>query len=278
MTSSQATTDVGAYCARIGYDGPRTPALEILAELQRLHLRTIAFENLDSLLGRPVRLDLASIEAKLVRGSRGGYCFEHAKLFRSVLDALGVPTRTFLGRVVLDAPADAQPARTHMLLVAELGGTRYLVDVGFGGLAPTAPLLFETGRVQTTSHEDYRIEARGDAFQLEARVGDAWKPLYRFDLTPQLDIDIEVANHYVATYPTSFFRTALMAARVASDGRHTLINDRLSFTRPDGTKESRTLADAVAVADALDTVFGLAVPPDLVTRIEAVLRETAKPP
>ena len=42
------------------------------------------------LLGRPVRIDLAGIEAKLVRGGRGGYCFEQNRLLAAALGALGV--------------------------------------------------------------------------------------------------------------------------------------------------------------------------------------------
>jgi arylamine N-acetyltransferase len=36
----------------------------------------IAFENLNSLLNQPVKLDLASLQQKLINEGRGGYCFE----------------------------------------------------------------------------------------------------------------------------------------------------------------------------------------------------------
>ena len=68
--------DLDAYFRRIGYDGPRDASLETLRELHRLHPQAIPFENLDPLLGRPVNLDPASLQAKLVEGGRGGYCFE----------------------------------------------------------------------------------------------------------------------------------------------------------------------------------------------------------
>jgi arylamine N-acetyltransferase len=38
--------------------------------------RAIAFENLTSLLKQPVKLDLASLQQKLINEGRGGYCFE----------------------------------------------------------------------------------------------------------------------------------------------------------------------------------------------------------
>jgi N-hydroxyarylamine O-acetyltransferase len=40
-------------------------------------------------LGRPIRLDLGSLQAKLVFGRRGGYCFEQNRLFAAALEALG---------------------------------------------------------------------------------------------------------------------------------------------------------------------------------------------
>ena len=60
-----AVIDVDAYFRRIGYEGTRAPTLETLRALHRLHPQAIPFENLDPLLGRPVRLDPASLERKL---------------------------------------------------------------------------------------------------------------------------------------------------------------------------------------------------------------------
>lgn len=52
-------------------------------------MRHIPFENLDILLGMPIRLDLQGVQLKLVDTRRGGYCFEHVTLFAAVLEALG---------------------------------------------------------------------------------------------------------------------------------------------------------------------------------------------
>lgn len=68
--------------------------------LHLLHPQAIPFENLAVLLGRPVKLDLASIQRKLVTDRRGGYCYEHNLLLRSVLQTLGFRVRSFAGRVL----------------------------------------------------------------------------------------------------------------------------------------------------------------------------------
>ncbi len=101
-----------------------------------------------------------------------------------------------------------------------------VADVGFGGMTPSAPLRFETGREQGTPHEPYRIDLidRGD-YLLQVKLGNApgpassttsgttskeiWKPIYRFDLEPQFPSDYSVANHYVSTHPQSLFVNTL---------------------------------------------------------------------
>src|SRR5690242_3694252 len=80
---------VDAYFKRIGWTGSSEPTLATLSAIARHHVRAIPFENLDVLLGRPPRLDLPSLEAKLVTARRGGYCFEHTTLCAAKLEQLG---------------------------------------------------------------------------------------------------------------------------------------------------------------------------------------------
>src|SRR4051794_41777958 len=64
------------YAARIEYAGEFAPTIDVLRALHLAHATHIPFENLDILLGRPIRLDLASLQAKLVHGGRGGDFFQ----------------------------------------------------------------------------------------------------------------------------------------------------------------------------------------------------------
>src|SRR5690606_7025466 len=133
--------DLDAYCARIGYDGPREPTLATLRALHALHPAAIAFEALDVMLGRGIDLAPAAVEAKLVHQRRGGYCFEQNGLFQRVLAAMGFEVEALLARVLWRTPADAPPRpRTHMALRVMVEGEPWLADVGFGGCVMTAPL------------------------------------------------------------------------------------------------------------------------------------------
>jgi len=65
--------DLARYFERIGFRGTPAASLEVLQELHALHPEAIPFENLSPFLGEAVKLDVASLEEKLVRGARGGW-------------------------------------------------------------------------------------------------------------------------------------------------------------------------------------------------------------
>ena len=147
-----------------------------------------------------------------------------------------------------------------MVLLVTLGESRYLCDVGFGGLTPTAPLLFVTGTEQATPHEKYRLVEHEGHYLLQALPGTEWRDIYLFDLQRQSAIDYEVANHYVATHTNSHFRYKLMAARAFQGGRYSLLNRRLTTFGVKGGKREQVAQDATELVDVLQEFFGITVP------------------
>ena len=87
MTAS--SFDQQAWLDRIGYNGSREPTLGTLHQLIFAHSHAIAYESLDIILGRSPRLDLVSLQRKMIFGGRGGYCLEQNMLFREGLRSLG---------------------------------------------------------------------------------------------------------------------------------------------------------------------------------------------
>jgi N-hydroxyarylamine O-acetyltransferase len=253
--------DLDGYLRHIGHDGPRTPTLATLRSLQLRHALTIPFENLDPLLRRPVPLDLPSLARKMLRGDRGGYCFEQNRLFMAALIALGFQVTGLLARVRWNVLVGVEVPRTHMLLRVAIDGADYIADVGFGGQTPTGPLRLEPGIEQATPHEPFRLERDGDGFLLQAKLGGEWRPLYRFDLQPQTPADYEMGNWYTSTHPRSRFLNNLVAARPAPDRRFALLNREFAVHRLGGPSERRTLADAREVRQVLEEAFGV-TPPD----------------
>jgi len=253
--------DVDSYLQRIRYAGVRSPTLETLRALHALHPLAIPFENLDTLARVPVKLDLRSLEQKLVHSRRGGYCFEQNLLFKHALSALGFDATSLAARVVWERPAGEVRARTHMVLLVALEERRYVCDVGFGGLTPTAPLELAPGAEQQTPHETFRILRELNEFAVEAQVRGEWKRLYRFDLQEQEQVDIELLNHYVMSHAESPMLSRLLAARVAVDRRFGLGNGVLNVHHAHGASEQRRVGSVAELKHVLEATFGIEVPP-----------------
>ncbi|MBV1799753.1 arylamine N-acetyltransferase [Siccirubricoccus sp. G192] len=251
--------DLAAYFARIGHAGAAEPTLTVLRALHAHHPASIVFEGLDPFLGRPVSLDPAAIEAKLVQGRRGGYCHEQNGLFHDVLAALGFSVTALGGRVVWMRPGRAAPL-THRLTLVDLAEGRFIADVGFGGQGPTAPLRLEPGLEQPTPHGTYRLLREGEVFEAQMRLPDRWEAMYRFTLAPQAPADFEMANWFTATHPRTRFTRNLVAARVVGAARASLFNATLSTRHPDGSLEQRSLRDAQDLGQVLEEVMGLDLP------------------
>src|ERR1041385_8729299 len=96
------------YLVRIGFHGTPKPDLATLTAIHAAQVDAICFDGLDPLLGRlPVRLDLASLQQKLVDSRRGGYCHEQNVLLKAALGAIGFKVSAHGGRVRWMSPPDA---------------------------------------------------------------------------------------------------------------------------------------------------------------------------
>lgn len=267
--------DLDAYFSRIGFVGPRQASLSTLRALHALHPAAIAFEAIDCLLDRGIDISPAAVDAKLIHGGRGGYCFEQNSLFARVLTALGFEVEGLAARVRWNAPPDApaQP-RTHHVLKVSAEGEDWLVDVGFGGCVLTAPLRLQPDLEQPTDHDLYRLAPILGGYTLEVLREPGWVPAYDVSLTPCVPRDYEMANWFTSTHPTSHFRSNLLAGRTTPQARYGLLFNRFT-TRPIGGKPTKEILDADGIETILRDVFGLAVEPSWRPVIE---RAAATPP
>src|ERR1035437_4308569 len=95
------------YLARSGFGGRIAPDLATLAPIHAAHVNAIPFEGCDPFLRRPVKLDLASVQEKLVDSRRGGYCFEHNILLKAALERIGFQVTGLGARVRWMSPPDS---------------------------------------------------------------------------------------------------------------------------------------------------------------------------
>lgn len=257
---SAPTPDLAAYFARIGYSGPTEPTLATLTAIHQRHARSIPFENLDVLLGRPIRIEPAAIEQKLVRDRRGGYCFEQNALLRDMLTAVGFRVTPLIARVRWQIPADVPTALTHMFLRVDLDEGPYLADVGFGSRSLYAPLALEYDREQSGSFEPRRLIRRDGLVVHQSPHEGAWSDVYQFHLDPAPQVDFEVGNWFTSTHPQSRFKQNLVAAIAGQDCRHVLLNTEWITRHGDGRADKRLLGSPEELLAVLAGTFGLHFP------------------
>ncbi|WP_280497568.1 arylamine N-acetyltransferase family protein [Nocardia asiatica] len=245
-----AELDLDAYLARIGFDGERAPTVRTLHELVRAHTTAIPFENLEIILGRSVPLDLPSLQDKLVRHRRGGYCYENVGLFAAALERLGFGVTGLHGRVSMGAGTALRPATHALLRVTTAEDDRvWLADVGFGA-GPLAPFELSAATGEFSAGEwKFRLESTRGELDSELWVlhqfgRDGWVDRHSFTLTPQYRIDYAVGNHFVSTSPRSPFTTRPYAQRFRPDVHHVLDGVTLITEYPDGTSDTRELEPA----------------------------------
>ena len=270
-------------------DQPIIPDLENLKRLQLAHLTQYPFQSLTTLIDRSVDLEDSSIYDKLIERRAGGYCYELNGLFLALLRHLGYEARIITGVVTIGNQLERHNARTHMAIMVTIDSQNYLVDVGYGGLVPSAPLLFtynqkdnnnknnnnqNPSQIQTTPHGRYKIikdesfenqienpilphaQVNYERYILCCEVKSEWQMLYVFDLLPQIRIDMVVGSWYISTYPNSPFKRRLMASRLDDDGvRHTLLNHKYQRHQVGKPSQSSILASVDEVLTQLKQVF-----------------------
>jgi N-hydroxyarylamine O-acetyltransferase len=257
MPELASPVDLTAYLERIAYAGDRSPSRATLDALHLAHATHIPFENLDILLGRPIRLDPDSLQAKLVRDRRGGYCFEQNRLFAAALETLGFAVTTLAVRVRFGTSSILP--RTHMLLQVDVDGIPLLADVGFGifGLLMPVP-LDEPGEWRQFAWT-YRVAREAGLYVLQLRTGGEWADLYAFTRERQYPVDYEMANHYTSTYPASRFVQAPIAQRSTPELRR-MLRDRIYSEHRGEAFTQRTLVDDDELLEVLADEFELHFP------------------
>jgi N-hydroxyarylamine O-acetyltransferase len=269
----EARFDQDAWLARIGYSDSVTPTLDTLNSLILAHSHSISYETLDIMLGRPPKLDIATLQAKMIAGGRGGYCFEQNMLFRAGLRSLGYRITSLQGRVVRGMAIDTPRPAIHMLLQIELPEGPYLADVGFGNLAPTCALLLNPLVEQETPHEVMRFIDVGGELTLQARLKQRWEHIYRVIPYPRYDGEYEIVNWYTATHPDTPYQGNIIVAKPGPNRtRITMYNARVTVRDAEGRADKRWLEKNSDYHDVLRGDFGLNLTDQEIDQCVAVMK------
>jgi N-hydroxyarylamine O-acetyltransferase len=256
-TDALTETEAAAYLRRLGVPAPEAPTLPALASLHRAHLLTVPFENLDIGLGRPIRLDRASLVSKIVDHGRGGYCYELNGVFALLLRHLGYAVDLVSARVAT-ADGGLTDEYDHLALVVtspELPEP-VLADVGFGE-GFVEPLPLRDGFERRERGLTVGVARRGDLWaSRERRDGEDWRDRFVFAPTPHPLDDFAERNEWQQTSPDSHFTRSRLASMLTPTGRVTLSGNRL-VTTTQGRRDELELEDGEAVLEALADHFGI---------------------
>lgn len=246
-----------AYLNRIGICDVPAPTVSSLALLQRAHLLTVPYENLDILLGQPIRLETEALYEKIVLHHRGGYCFEVNELFGSLLRSLGYGVTDLFGRF-LRGESGIPMRRHHVLMVrAQDDDVPWLADVGVGTGSPTCPMRLTAGAEVQDGAVRYRLIQR-DFFGwvLQDWKRGQWEDVYSFTEEPQAPIDFLTASFWCEHAPESIFNKSAMVSLRTETGRRTLDGDEARIFEGDAVTV-RALADWSEKLSLMRDWFGI---------------------
>ena len=248
---SQITT----YLQRIGYNGTPRADFTTLHNLQRLHLQTVPYENLDIMRGVPLSLEVGDIYDKIVLRRRGGYCFELNALFAWLLKSLGFMVTSYMARFLRGETE--VPMRRHRVLKVTVGDAVYLADVGCGGMIPRTPVPIICGKVSEQNGEKYVLKNEDFlGYVLYEWRNGSWRRIYSFTDEPQLEKDFIAVSYYCETHPDSFFRTQDMVHVFTGGGRKSVAGGEVRLFTSEGVKVIVPASKEI-YHELLNTHFGI---------------------
>jgi N-hydroxyarylamine O-acetyltransferase len=206
--------------------------VDFLGELQSSHISQYSFNSIAVLLGEEIMLDTDTLFEKIVNQGRGGYCFEHNKLFYELLVSLGFNCELVLAQVLNNKNVD--PPRTHRITKVTLENVEYVLDVGFGPKCPLKPLLLRDTEPQKIGKSTYRIRPIGrsrfelDVLDLSVHEESEWYTIYRFDESVYTDADCMLGNYYSYTHPKAVFKNNLVVSQKDDDEVRVILNGEFS--------------------------------------------------
>lgn len=251
MSKSEYLQRIGVSESQINID------IESLRLLQRSHLLTVPFENLDIHWERPIVLDIDRFRKKVVTDRRGGFCYELNGLFESLLRDLGFETRLVSARVFNGT--EHGPEFDHAAVIVTINGDEYLSDVGFGAFS-AEPLKFVPDIDQTDPNGSFRIRHREDGyFEVMKREDGVWRSEYIFMNESRALEQFGPMCDFQQYAPESHFRKGMLCSIMTIGGRKTLTDKSLIETSGKDKKET-PVNSSEHFYDLLDSEFGIIRP------------------
>ena len=239
---------------RIGLDAAPPCTAEGLRAVHRAYVTAIPYEDLAIQLDEPRALDLDLVLARVLRGGRGGYCFEVNGLLAQLLRDLGFAVEHRLG--VVGAHGDRAPVN-HCALVATVpaDGSSFVVEAGYGeGWLDPLPLV--PGEHAGPGGLSWAVAREQDGWWW---IGQhRWGSTGGIAVSPEpVGFDAFAEPHRERAYdPSSPFVQTLVVQRPFDD-RIVTLRARTLTVRGPSVDTSRLVGSADELGDVLHDAFGI---------------------
>ncbi|MBO8128640.1 MAG: arylamine N-acetyltransferase [Peptococcaceae bacterium] len=230
----------------------------LLSQLQKQHMLTVPFENLDIIQGKRITLNVEDFFHKIVENRRGGFCYELNGLFHWLLKELGFNS-CILSAQVKRADGTFEPEYDHMMLLVHLDKD-YVVDVGFGN-SVRSPLPLSGEEINDVSGV-YRIKPNYSilyGYFFQKKRDGKWVSLYHFTKTPRSLSNFQAMCDYHQTSPDSDFTQKLLCTMATEIGHVTLSGETLTITEG-GMKRVYPISSLTEREQILSQYFGITLP------------------
>jgi N-hydroxyarylamine O-acetyltransferase len=217
--------DIGMALERIGLDpkGDYTPSLENLRKLMLAHMMTVPYETLDCCdYHRFVDFAPGHLFEKFVLNRRGGYCYEINGFFMAIIEALGYDCYPLSGRLLFGQPV--YNPMSHRTTVVNLGGRRYLCDVGYGAGCAEGPVDIDEPGIQEIL--GYRFSIRhhdgaqfGDITLVKHAPDGTQSDFYTVYLQPHTLLEFIAPNERTQKSDRRVVRLRTESGSIAVDGK-----------------------------------------------------------
>ena len=222
--------DSKQYLDRINVSHPIEINKKTLFQLQRAHLLSIPFENLDIHYGIPIRLDIKSIYHKIVENKRGGFCYELNGLFNELLNEIGFESKLVSARTYGKDHAYS-PEFDHLAIIVNLDGEEILVDVGFGKFS-FDPLPIKMNVVLSDNYGDFMFDKYSSSYRRINEIkNDKVFPQYIFSTQGRELLEFEERCEFHQVSKDSHFTQKKVISIAKENGRVTLNNTQLKISQ-----------------------------------------------
>ena len=183
------------------------------------------------------------------------FFFEMNGFFSTVLKEMGFDVTYTLVR---GAFMGNFSAKMHSAMIVKIDGEMYLADVGYGNDGIAAPVRIAVGDEQSCYGNTYRFTKDAKYEWVLERFADGnFVQMFAFNVEPFLPMEFEIANHYTATHPQSFFKMMRFCTKPTETGRVTLTDAHYKIVENGNVTVDRETAGEPEFAQLMLDVFGL---------------------